>query len=163
MNFVCMGSLCVCFFMNFLWIFMTFLRILYIVLRISWRTRAEFICVYISYFGPFSKCISSGCFCFLGFYLVFIYFLFLFLFLFLFCYFCGGIFTCISLSRGELDDGQWREVFWNGLELNCFIFWIFDIWRVYNVYIIIVIIVFCGSLTGHRSLLIDSYIIWCLM
>ena len=153
-----MGSLCVCFFMNFLWIFMSFLRILYIFLRISWRTLVEFICVYMYIFcisAPFPGAYHLVVFVFW----VFIYFLF-FIFVLLFLGWDFYMYFIIKEWTGwwSVEGGVW-----SGLELNCFVFWIFDIWRVYNVYIIIVIIVFCGSLTGHRSLLIDSYIIWCLM
>ena len=153
MNFICMGSLCVCFFLNFYDLLANFVHFL----RISWRTLVEFICVYMYIFcisAPFPSAYHL---------VVFVFWVFIFLFLFLFCCFWGGIFTCISFIKGWTGWWAVEGGVWSWLELNCFIFWIFDIWRVYNVYIIIVIIVFCGSLTGHRSLLIDSYIVWCLM
>ena len=146
-----MGSLCVCFFMNSYDLLANFVHFF---THLMTDSGGVYMCifVYILYFGSFSVCISSGCFCFLGFYLFFIF------------YFCFVIFGVGFLHVFHYQGVNWMLVSGgSGLELNCFVFWIFDIWRVYNVYIIIVIIVFCGSLTGHRSLLIDSYIIWWLM
>ena len=129
------------FFMNFYDLLANFVHFL----RISWRTLVEFKCVYmyiICISAPFSKCISSGCICFLGFY---------FLFLFLFCCFWGGILHWFHLSRGELDVGQWREGFGAGWSWFVLYFEFFYVWREYNVYIIIVIIVFVYHWLGIDS------------
>ena len=116
------------FFYEFLWPSCEFCTFFYASHDGLWWSLYVYICIYFVFRLLFRVHII-WLFLFFG-------FLFIFYFLFLFCYFWGGIFTCISLSRSELDDGQWREVFgagWNWIVLY-FEFLIYDEYIMYYIY-----------------------------
>ena len=88
------------FFYEFLWPSCEFCAFFYASHDGPWWSLYVYICIYFVFRFLFQVHIIWLCL-FFGF-----LFIFYFLLLFLFCCFWGVIFTCISLSRGELDNGQ---------------------------------------------------------